>query len=90
MTDKYQYGHFNGMEDIYEYTNSRADIPQVKYLFVNNGMSDAKKQEIWAKVRKQWSGGDEMPEEYAAASNMLFHGQWVSQFVWQQFARGEA
>lgn len=29
---KYQYGHFNGMEDIYENANSRDDIPQSKYV----------------------------------------------------------
>lgn len=29
---KYQYGHFNGMEDIYESTNRRKDIPQSKYV----------------------------------------------------------
>lgn len=29
---KYQYGHFNSMEDIYENTNSRDDIPQSKYV----------------------------------------------------------
>lgn len=33
FTNKYQYGHFNGMEDIYEYSNSREDIPQAKYIF---------------------------------------------------------
>jgi len=32
ISQKYQYGHFNGMEDIYESTNSRDDIPQVKYV----------------------------------------------------------
>ena len=32
ITNKYQYGHFNGMEDIYEYSNSRKDIPQAKYV----------------------------------------------------------
>ncbi len=31
---KYQYGHFNGMEDIYENTNCIDEIPQTKYLFV--------------------------------------------------------
>lgn len=31
----YQYGHFNGMEDIYEQSNSRDDIPQTKHLFIN-------------------------------------------------------
>lgn len=35
ITDKYQYGSFNGMIDCYEYTNSRDDIPQVKYVSTN-------------------------------------------------------
>ena len=32
IVEKYQYGHFNGMEDIYEFSNKRADIPQAKYV----------------------------------------------------------
>jgi len=32
ITDKYEYGHFNAMEDIYEMSNCRDDIPQVKYI----------------------------------------------------------
>lgn len=32
ITGKYQYGHFNGMEDIYENSNSRDDIPQAKFV----------------------------------------------------------
>ena len=31
---KYQYGHFNGMEDIYEYSNNVEGIPQTKFLFI--------------------------------------------------------
>ena len=31
---KYQYGHFNGMEDIYEYSNCIEEVPQTKHLFV--------------------------------------------------------
>src|SRR5258708_17663674 len=36
---RYQYGHFNGMEDIYEITNDRSDIPQTKYLFCDRSAS---------------------------------------------------
>ena len=36
----YQYGDFNGMDDIYEYTNRREDIPQTKYLFCNRKISN--------------------------------------------------
>lgn len=37
---KYQYGHFNGMEDIYENSNSRDDIPQSKYVSGSRSISD--------------------------------------------------
>ena len=33
---QYQYGHFDGMIDLYEISNRRDDIPQTKYLFVND------------------------------------------------------
>jgi hypothetical protein len=32
IISKYQMGHFNGMIDLYEYTNDRNDIPQAKYV----------------------------------------------------------
>lgn len=31
---KYRYGHFDGMEDMYECSNNRSDIPQAKYVFI--------------------------------------------------------
>lgn len=40
FTAKYQYGSFNGMEDIYEHTNSREDIPQAKYIFETRTKSE--------------------------------------------------
>lgn len=35
IVGKYQYGRFDGMTDSYEYTNSRKDIPQAKYVHVH-------------------------------------------------------
>jgi len=32
--NKYKCGHFNGMEDIYEYSNKNINLPQVEYIFV--------------------------------------------------------
>lgn len=32
---KYQQGHFDGMYDMYEMSNSRKDIPQVKFVFAD-------------------------------------------------------
>jgi len=34
IADKYQYGSFDGMTDSYSYTNSRDDLPQVKYVHI--------------------------------------------------------
>jgi hypothetical protein len=41
---QYQYGHFDGSIDLYEYSNSRDDIPQVSYVFVEVDYSDEIKQ----------------------------------------------
>ena len=35
-SSQFEQGHFNGMSDIYEYSNSRDDIPQTKYLFIDD------------------------------------------------------
>lgn len=35
-SSQFEQGHFDGMNDIYEYSNSRDDIPQTKYLFIND------------------------------------------------------
>lgn len=39
ITRKYQQGHFNGMEDIYEYSNTNENIPQAKYVMCQREMS---------------------------------------------------
>ena len=52
LTHQYQEGHFNGMEDIYEYSNDRDDIPQAKYVLrqrdLSVGAQMAKKTELVA------------------------------------------
>ena len=43
-TLKYRYGRFNGMTDGYEITNSREDLPQVAYLWIESEFDDEHKQ----------------------------------------------
>jgi len=38
--DQFEMGHFDGMRDLYEYSNTRNDIPQVKFVFVHVDYSD--------------------------------------------------
>jgi len=85
IVKKYQYGHFDGMNDIYEYSNNRKDLPQVKYVTLTNNISDEKQQEIWTKLRDTWAGGDELPELYPLARNCQLQGEYVSQLVWRGF-----
>lgn len=85
--DQYQYGDFNGMEDIYEFRKDRPDLPQVKYVFVNNSMSDAMRQRIWDFARDYYLHLDEMPADYEQARNLRIDsfGIWVSDLVFRLF-----
>lgn len=40
VTDKYQYGHFDGMTDMYESSNTRDDIYQSKYVSAHRKQSE--------------------------------------------------
>lgn len=40
ITNKYQYGHFNGMIDMYEFSNSRDDIPQAKFVHTQRNIGE--------------------------------------------------
>lgn len=58
---QYQYGHFDGMQDIYETTNRRNDLPQVKYVFTEFDFSDDLKQAAyeWARAHLNYEGDTE-------------------------------
>jgi len=55
ITSKYQYGSFNGMEDIYEYTNKRDDIPQTKYTQERRTISDSIQNIVVEKLTPMYS-----------------------------------
>lgn len=63
FTNKYQYGHFNGMEDIYEHSNSREDIPQAKYVQTSRSRSNEADEIIKAKFVKEY--GAEFEAQFA-------------------------
>lgn len=47
---KYQYGSFNSMEDLYEYSNVIDDLPQAKYITISREMSPETKSAIMAEM----------------------------------------
>lgn len=46
ISKPHQYGHFNGMEDIYEYSNSRQDLAQAKYVMTQRNISPEMKLQV--------------------------------------------
>ena len=58
----YQYGHFNGMEDIYEYSNNRSDIPQTKFLMVDRTISEGVYLECFEYIKKHFTNCDHLTD----------------------------
>lgn len=50
ITDKYQFGHFDGITDCYEYSNKRNDIPQAKFVQTARLYSAESKAQAAAKL----------------------------------------
>ena len=84
---QFQYGSFDGMTDFYSYDNRREDLPQVKYVHLRNSMSQKMREEIYAFIRVEFAGGENLPARYLDASSTycVFHGQNVDQFIQRQF-----
>lgn len=83
FADTFQYGHFDGMVDCYEFSNSREDIPQVKFVFVTNEISDELRQQAYDWLRANWAGYDELPAAYTDAQNLNVNGHWISTDVYR-------
>jgi hypothetical protein len=72
---QYQYGHFDGMQDLYEYSNRRDDLPQVRFVTVHNRHSDEVRQAAWDYLRAEFAGFEDAPaEQYKAAG--FNHASW--------------
>lgn len=66
---KYEYGHFDGMTDCYEYSNSNEELPQTKYLSVSREISQANRDLVQAEIMKEYG----MTEWSDEACWKLFH-----------------
>ena len=88
---QFEYGHFDGMEDIYEMSNVRDDIPQVKYAFVNNIFSDELAQKIYDFAKGYFAGMEDAPVDYKESYkfyNKAFD-RYANQLVGQLFRGGQ-
>lgn len=72
VANKYQSGHFDSMNDIYEYSNVNDDIPQVKYVSVTRYFSEELKQRAYDVVKAlptEGLGLGEFHENYMDANH---------------------
>ncbi len=72
ITNPFVMGHFNGMEDIYEYSNKNNEIPQVKYIFIDREMS----LDVRAKIASENKISD--PDSYIGEKQIYQHFQKMS------------
>jgi hypothetical protein len=71
---KYEYGSFDPRTDMYSYTNSRKDIPQVQYAFANREISVEVIDKIFLEYKKTYSGWDKLESWNHPSSDLL--NQW--------------
>lgn len=60
MISKYQYGVVNSLLDIYEITNRRSDLPQVKYVIPHREISESIFQTTFENMQKSYVGWDKL------------------------------
>ncbi|MBL4761489.1 MAG: hypothetical protein JKY93_02175 [Gammaproteobacteria bacterium] len=77
---QYQQGHFNSMEDLYEYSNSNSDIPQTKFCSGSNKFTDSLYQQAWELLKASLSNGNDKPLDYQQAKNLPWYGDGVGDF----------
>lgn len=86
IVQKYQYGSFNGMEDIYEYTNSRDDIPQAKYIIISREISENVKVIIATKlIEKYRTGTIEAFLKNEKIDIAVNYSEYASQLIYKEF-----
>jgi len=83
LLSKFQYGHFDGMTDMYEYSNKVEGIPQVKYLFVERKMSEMVKNELLNKINTEYAGCENLGyDDYAESLQAR-----ISTFIYRLFTQ---
>ena len=100
---RFQYGHFDGMTDCYEFSNRNWDLPQSKFVHVTNECSAEMHEAIYQWIRANWFGGEKLPPTFAEGRNFpleddlaatfvhrIFYGGWTDAFWRARYPRKDA
>ena len=87
---QFEYGSFDGMEDIYRYDNVNKELPQVSHVFINNVVSPSLSQSIWDFARARYAGLESAPADYKEAYNFYVadSNMYASSYIFRLFAGG--
>lgn len=83
VTDKFQYGEFDGMTDCYVSNNRNELIPQTKYISVRREMSEGVRSQILAILEERFPGFDATAwnEDFRCWGDTLVHREfWQMNF----------
>lgn len=83
ITGKYQYGHFDGMTDMYEHSNSRKDIPQAKFVHARREMSPETRARLKTETAEKF--GIENPEDEQEWQKVF--RDWSDSVLWREFQK---
>ena len=84
ITNKYQYGHFDGMIDCYEHSNTRDDLPaQAKFVFVTREFSVETSRKLMLKLAEKYGIA---PQE-DLSKNFEWNDKYTSfaQLIWKEY-----
>lgn len=85
ITDKYQYGSFDGMNDIYNNDNKNNSIPQAKYVTVSRNMTNETGAELLKEFQNNYIGAENLSmNDYHEDSRA-----YVSNIVYRMFIKRE-
>lgn len=76
LVKKYQYGHFDSMQDLYEYDNKHNGIQQVKYVLCSRTITDDKYRLAIDYIIKHFSGCENMKPEDMNKMNNELNEKW--------------
>ena len=76
---KYQYGHFDGMTDMYEYSNNNDSIPQAKYVHASRNIDPEITEKTKIKIAKDYGFDPTDEQEWMRVFNM-----WSDQKMWKE------
>jgi len=85
ITDKYQYGHFDGMIDLYEYSNNIEGLPQAKYVLEQRTISDDVYEAKKAEIAKEFGIEDAADENQW----MFAFNDWSNHVVYRELGKVE-